>query len=115
MAIPPVLIGAIAKSTSISHTLISPSAIRSCYCLRINSKRVERDGLHVSRRGAHPRRGREDDPAHGAAVPDAARRRLLRAGRGVGRRHVLRRQLRAQRQLHVRQERLQAHLQTEGE
>lgn len=67
------------------------------------TRSLERDGL--------PRRpdagGRADlradlhDPAAGAAAPHARLRLLLRAGRRVRRRHVLRRLQRAQRQLHV--------------
>ena len=120
MAVPPILIGAIAKSTSTfegrvavfnvfkdSKDLVLISVPFSLY------SRLERDRVHGS--DPDPRRRRPHDPAHGATVPHPLLHLLLRPRRRLRRRHELRRQLGPLRLIHVRQKCLQAPLPTEGE
>ena len=135
MAVPPILIGAIAKSTSTFESRVKArqpivqfclpnkmfvlpcsmySMTRRTWCLPLFlNSRLERDRVHGS--DPDPRRRRSHDPAHGATVPHPLLHLLLRPRRRLRRRHELRRQLGPLRIIHVRQKRLQAPLPTEGE
>lgn len=112
MAIPPVIIGAIAKAT---RKYIKRRYPRTGWRVRLFLGclfSVERDGLP---RTVAADAGRDvHDPAHGPAVPHARFRVLFRARCRLGGGHVVGGFQRPLRVVHVRQERLQTHLPTEG-